>query len=156
MEDPDVQPNYTDITVPIFVFSVKRNLAPQEEQEIKTFLTNCRNLTELFPIIVLTHKTSGNFTKFRDLFEGMGAEEIFIVENYTAEDHTETRGRHLQFLNLMYKAIQNVNFKMQKRIDRKKERAQQKTFLYSFLHRRQELNTTPYNRAVQQPYQYYN
>ncbi|CAI9574064.1 unnamed protein product, partial [Staurois parvus] len=98
MEDPDVMPNYTDITVPIFVYSVKRNLATHEEQEIKSFLTNCRNLTGIFPIIVLTHKTSGNFAKFRDLFEGMGAEEIIQVENYTTEDHTETRGRHLQFL----------------------------------------------------------
>ncbi|KAM5151644.1 uncharacterized protein ACMZJ9_009879 [Mantella aurantiaca] len=83
----------------------------------------------IFPIIVLTHKASGNLSKFRSLFEDMGAEEIFAVENYTEEDHFETRGRHLQFLNLMHKVLEDVNFKMQKKIDPKKERAKHKMFL---------------------------
>ncbi|XP_040211829.1 uncharacterized protein LOC120942931 [Rana temporaria] len=136
LEDSEVEPNFKDIIVPIFVYSVRRDVAPAEAQEINTFLTNCRNLTGIFPIIVLTHKTSGNFSKFRDLFEGMGAEEIVAVENYTAEDHTETRGRHLQFLNLMHKVLEDVDFKMQKSINPKKERAKHKTFLFSFLHSR--------------------
>lgn len=137
LEDSEVEPNFTDIIVPIFVYSVKKDISDAEGQEIKTFLTNCRNLTGIFPIVVLTHKTSGNFSRFRDLFEGMGAEEIIAVENYTAQDHFETRGRHLQFLNLMYKVLEDVNFIMQKPINPKRERAKHKTFLLSFLHTRQ-------------------
>ncbi|KAM5152264.1 uncharacterized protein ACMZJ9_010468 [Mantella aurantiaca] len=136
LEGSEIDPSFSDLIVPVFVYSVKKDLTDAEGQEIRTFLTNCRNLTGIFPIIVLTNKTSGNFSKLRDLFEGMGAEEIFAVENYTEEDHFETRGRHLQFLNLMHKVLEDVNFKMQKKIDPKKERAKHKTFLLSFLHKR--------------------
>ncbi|XP_077303054.1 uncharacterized protein LOC143923319 [Lithobates pipiens] len=136
LEDSELEPNFRDIIVPIFVYSVKRDVAPSEVQEMKNFLTNCRNLTGIFPLIVLTHKTSGNLTKLHDLFEGMGAEEIISVENYTAEDHTDTRGRHFQFLNLIYKALEDVDFKMQKPINKRKELAKHKTFLFSFLHTR--------------------
>ncbi|KAM9305323.1 uncharacterized protein PAF06_013859 [Gastrophryne carolinensis] len=132
----DMEPNLSDLVVPIFVYSVKKELTDAEAQEIRTFLTNCRTLTGIFPIIVLTHKTSGKFSKFRDLFEEMGAEEILAVENYTREDHIETRGRHLQFLKLLHNVLEDVNFKMQREINVKMERANQKTFLLTFLHKR--------------------
>ncbi|XP_075037523.1 uncharacterized protein LOC142098583 [Mixophyes fleayi] len=138
LEDVDVEPNFTDITVPIFVYSVKKEIADKEREEIKTFLKNCRDLTGIFPIIVLTHKTSGPFSKFRDMFEGMGAEEIFAVENYTVEDHLKTRGRHLQFLNLIYKVLLDVNFKLKEERNPRKERAERKKFLHRFLHEREQ------------------
>ncbi|XP_072273166.1 uncharacterized protein [Pyxicephalus adspersus] len=148
LEGSDVEPTFTDIIVPIFVYSVKKDLTDAETQEIKTFLTNCRNITGIFPIIVLTNKTSGNFSKFRDLFEGMGAEEIFAVENFTEEDHFETRGRHLQFLNMMYKVLEDVNFKMQKKIDPKRERAKHKIFLLTFLHKRDQQKNVKENSVL--------
>ncbi|XP_044160085.1 uncharacterized protein LOC122945203 [Bufo gargarizans] len=137
LEDSDLEPNYSDIIVPIFVYSVKREIAPNEVEIIKTFLKICRDLTGFFPIIVLTHKTSGNFSKFRDLFEGMGAEEIFSVENYTQEDNLKTLGRHLQFLNLIHKVLQNVNFRMMEERNPKKERAERKKFIQKFFHERE-------------------
>ncbi|KAG9468042.1 hypothetical protein GDO78_013847 [Eleutherodactylus coqui] len=137
LEDSDVEPNFTDIIVPIFVYSVKREIAANEVEEIKTFLKACRDLTGIFPIIVLTHKTSGPFFKFRDLFEGMGAEEIFSVENYTSEDNLKTLGRHLQFLNLILKVLLNVNFRMSEERNPRKERAERKKFLAKYFHERE-------------------
>lgn len=137
MEDSDIDPNFTDLIVPVFVYSVKREIAADELVEIKTFLMNCRDLTGIFPIIVLTHKTSGLFSKFRDLFEGMGAEEIFSVENYTSEDNLKTLGRHLWFLNLIHKALLNVNFRMSEERNPRKERAERKKFLHKFYHERE-------------------
>ncbi|KAM4632200.1 uncharacterized protein O3C94_018729 [Discoglossus pictus] len=138
VEDADVEPNFTDIIVPIFVYSVKKDLADAEILEIKSFLLNCRNLTGIFPIVVLTHKTSGPFDKFRDIFEGMGVEEIFAVENYTEEDHFKTRGRHMQFLKLLYKALQDVNFRLKEQRNPKKERVECKRFLLKFIHDREK------------------
>ncbi|XP_056389511.1 uncharacterized protein LOC130283886 [Hyla sarda] len=137
LEDSDIEPNFTDIIVPVFVYSVKRELAANEVEEIKTFLKSCRDLTGIFPIIVLTHKTSGAFSKFRDLFEGMGAEEILSVENYTPEDNLKTLGRHLQFLNLIHKVLLNVNFRMSEERNPRRERAERKKFLTRYFHERE-------------------
>ncbi|KAM3916530.1 uncharacterized protein RB166_015769 [Leptodactylus fuscus] len=137
LEDSDIEPNFSDIIVPVYVYSVKREIADNEVAELKTFLKTCRDLTGIFPIIVLTHKTSGPFSKFRDIFEGMGAEEIFSVENYTQEDNLKTLGRHLQFLNLIHKVLLNVNFRMSEERNPRKERAERKKFLHKFFHERE-------------------
>ncbi|KAM4026000.1 uncharacterized protein ACNLHF_026401 [Anomaloglossus baeobatrachus] len=136
LEDADIEPNFSDIIVPVFVYSVKRDIPGNEIEEIKTFLKTCRDLTGIFPIIVLTHKTSGPFSKIRDMFEGMGAEEIFSVENYTSEDHLKTLGRHLQFLNLIHKVLLNVNFRMSEERNPRRERVERKKFLHKFFHKR--------------------
>ncbi|XP_073416725.1 uncharacterized protein [Dendrobates tinctorius] len=136
LEDAEIEPNFSNVIVPVFVYSVKRDIAANELEEIKTFLKICRDLTGIFPIIVLTHKTSGPFSKFRDLFEGMGAEDIFSVENYTSEDNLKTLGRHLQFLNLIHKVLLNVNFRMSEERNPRKERVERKKFLHKFFHKR--------------------
>ncbi|XP_071978173.1 uncharacterized protein [Engystomops pustulosus] len=133
----DSESNVNDIIVPVFVYSVKREMAADEVEDIKQFLKTCRDLTGIFPIIVLTHKTCGPFSKFRDLFEGLGAEEIFSVENYTQEDNLKTLGRHLQFLNLIHKVLQNVNFRMSEERNPRKERIERKKFLHKFFHERE-------------------
>ncbi|XP_063794907.1 uncharacterized protein LOC134957099 [Pseudophryne corroboree] len=137
LEDGDVEPNFTNIIVPIFVYSAKKEIADKEVDEMKTFLKNCRDLTGIFPIVVLTHKTSGPFSKLRDMFEGMGAEEIFALENYTAEDNLKTRGRHLQFLHLIHNVLLNVNFKLKEERNPRKERTERKKFIYRFFHERE-------------------
>ncbi|XP_075687104.1 uncharacterized protein LOC142656104 isoform X1 [Rhinoderma darwinii] len=136
LEDSDIEPNFHDIIVPVFVYSMKREIAPNEVEEIKTFLKGCRELTGIFPIIVLTHKTSALFSKFHDQFLFMGAEEILSVENYTLEDNLKTLGRHLQFLNLIHKVLLNVNFLMSEERNPRKERVERKKFLHKFFHER--------------------
>ncbi|OCT56399.1 uncharacterized protein LOC108705462 [Xenopus laevis] len=136
VEDDDVDPNFTDFIVPIFVYSVRKEITAAEIEEIKPFLKNCRDLTGIFPIIVLTNKTSGDIAKLRNIFEGMGAEEILAVENYTDEDHFKTRGRHTLFLELIHKALKDVNFCMKDQRNPKKERAQRKKFLLKYVHER--------------------
>ncbi|XP_053550892.1 uncharacterized protein LOC128642217 [Bombina bombina] len=137
-EDVDVEPNFTDFIVPVFVYSAKKDITDTEIPEIKTFLKNCRDLTGIFPIIVLTNKTGGPFAKLHDIFEGMGAEEIFAVENYTIEDHFKTRGRHMQFLKFLHNALEEVNFCMKEQRHPRKERAQRKKFLIKFAHEREK------------------
>ncbi|MEE6516548.1 hypothetical protein FKM82_026107 [Ascaphus truei] len=136
LEDADVEPNFTDFIVPIFVYSARKDVADKEVEEMKTIFKNCRDLTGIYPIIVLTNKTSGNFSRLRDIFEGLGAEEILAVENYTEEDHVKTRGRHMQFLKLIHKVLEDVNFRMQEERNPRKERAERKKFLLKFVHNR--------------------
>ncbi|KAE8578319.1 hypothetical protein XENTR_v10023460 [Xenopus tropicalis] len=136
LEDGDVEPNFADFVVPIFVYSVKKAISGREIDEIQPFLKNCRDLTGIFPIIVLTNKTSGDFAELRNIFEGMGAEEILAVENYTDEDHFKTRGRHTLFLELIHKALKDVSFCMKEQRDAKRDRAQRKKFLLKYVHER--------------------
>ncbi|CAH2308221.1 Hypothetical predicted protein [Pelobates cultripes] len=45
VEDADIEPSFTDVIVPIFVYSVKKDIADAEAAEIKLFIKKCRDLT---------------------------------------------------------------------------------------------------------------
>ncbi|KAM4632190.1 uncharacterized protein O3C94_018721 [Discoglossus pictus] len=134
LENSDMDPNYTDLIVPVFVYSVVSGPPKESKEEIRSFLRNCRDVTGIFPIIVLTHKTSGDFYEVEKTFRLMGAEQVIKLENYTAEDHRPTLGRHLDVLHFLSNSLENVKFRMTEIINPKKERVQRKTFLLKFIH----------------------
>ncbi|CAH2308188.1 Hypothetical predicted protein [Pelobates cultripes] len=127
LEDADMDPNFTDFIVPVFVYSsLKRVLAYEKKRDVKDFLINCRNMTGVYPIIVLTHKTSGDSSKVKKEFKNMGAEDVFSLENYTTEDHVKTLGRHDAILKFLCRAIEDINFRIkEERRDPRKERIEQ-------------------------------
>ncbi|KAM4632421.1 uncharacterized protein O3C94_018924 [Discoglossus pictus] len=133
LEYSDMDPNYTDLVVPVFVYSIG-NCAPESEEVLRSFLRNCRDLTGIFPIIVLTHKTSGDVFKVEKTFRLMGAEQVTKLENYTAEDHRPTRGRHLDVLDFLSNTLENVKFRMTEIINPRQERVNNKTFLLTLIH----------------------
>ncbi|CAH2308202.1 Hypothetical predicted protein [Pelobates cultripes] len=104
--------NTSDFIVPIFIYSVTKSIASAEINGLRELLTVARDLTGIFPLVVLTHQTHGNVAKAQSLFRDMGVERIFTIENYTPEDHIKTRGRHEEVLNILNEVIKDVKFQM--------------------------------------------
>ncbi|KAE8578287.1 hypothetical protein XENTR_v10023435 [Xenopus tropicalis] len=128
----------SDFIYPIFVFSVKQGLPSQEMSMIKELLETARDLTEMFPTVVLTHKTSGNLREMKDKFENMGAERVFALENFTPEDNIKTRGRHEEVLKIFCEIIKDIEFRFQKGVgDPEKKRQGRKKKLLKFIHERE-------------------
>ncbi|KAM4632201.1 uncharacterized protein O3C94_018730 [Discoglossus pictus] len=134
LENSEMDPNFTDFIVPIFVYSCKKAMADEEKKELKGFLWNCRKMAGVFPIIVLTHKTSGDFYEMEKTFRRMGAEQVMKIDNYTAEDHLKSRGKHTEILKLLYNVLEDVNFRMRAIRNPRMERIERKMFLLKFAH----------------------
>ncbi|XP_040211476.1 golgin subfamily A member 6-like protein 6 [Rana temporaria] len=102
---------------------------------MKKVLLKSRDLTGVYPIVVLTHKTSGNLTDTENAFRDMGMERIFSFENYTKEDHMKTRGRHEEVLKFLCEVIKDVQFRIEHRPhDPAKEIMERKTFVMNYIH----------------------
>ncbi|KAE8578330.1 hypothetical protein XENTR_v10023471 [Xenopus tropicalis] len=140
LEDSEMDPIFTDFTIPVFVYSVKKGLTEAEKIEIKEFICNCQKMTGVYPIVVLTHKTSGDFLQAEKEFLLMGVEKVIKIENYTREDHGKTQGRHEEILNFLKSVLEDVNFQMKYKRDPRKERVERKKFLLNFLHNRDMKN----------------
>eukprot|EP00079_Xenopus_tropicalis_P030333 XP_012826258.1 PREDICTED: uncharacterized protein LOC101733995 [Xenopus tropicalis] len=134
LEDSGLDPNYTDFIVPVFVYKVPAPLSEQEGSEIRAFFKNCRNLTGVFPIVVLTFKTSGDYFEVEKKFRCLGAEVVVAVENYSEEDQLQTLGRNTDFLNLLKSALDHVTFRMGNPRNPKEERIERKKFLLKYVH----------------------
>ncbi|KAM8962450.1 uncharacterized protein RCH25_037994 [Pelodytes ibericus] len=134
IEDAGIDPNHTDFIVPIFIYSVCKTMSDREESEVKTFLRTVRNMTGIFPIVVLTYKTSENYFKVEKKFKCLGAEGVFALENYTEKDHLQTRGRHTDILNILKSALDDVKFYMEHKKDPVRERVERKKFLLKMCH----------------------
>ncbi|KAE8578318.1 hypothetical protein XENTR_v10023459 [Xenopus tropicalis] len=134
LEDAELDPNYTDFIVPVFIYKVLYTLPKEEMTQIKDFLKTCRDLTGVFPIVVLTFKTSGNYFDVITMFRCLGAEVVVAVENYSKEDQTQTLGRNTDFLSLLKSALDNVRFRMEQPRNPKVERIERKKFLIKYVH----------------------
>ncbi|KAM4632184.1 uncharacterized protein O3C94_018715 isoform 1-T1 [Discoglossus pictus] len=134
LENSVMDPNYSDLIVPVFVYSVRSGAPNESKEHIKGFLRNCKDMTGIFPIIVLTHKTSGDFYEVEKTFRLMGAEQVIKLENYTAEDHLPTLGKHSDVLNFLSDTLENVNFQMKKVRNPKQEMIKHKIFVLKFIH----------------------
>eukprot|EP00079_Xenopus_tropicalis_P017809 XP_004918222.1 PREDICTED: uncharacterized protein LOC101733217 [Xenopus tropicalis] len=134
LEDSGLDPNYTDFIVPVFVYKVPAPLSEQEGSEIQAFFKNCRNLTGVFPIVVLTFKTSGDYFEVEKKFRCLGAEVVVAVENYSEEDQLQTLGRNTDFLSLLKSALDHVTFRMGNPRNPKEERIERKKFLLKYVH----------------------
>ncbi|XP_075174775.1 uncharacterized protein LOC142245714 [Anomaloglossus baeobatrachus] len=125
-----------DFIVPVFVYSASTQITSAEESELKDILTKARNITGLFPTVVLTRKLSEHLHDIQEKFRMMGVENIFPVENYTAEDHRKTRGKHEGILKCLYEIVRDVEFKIEERRDPGKEKLERKRILLQFAHNR--------------------
>ncbi|KAM3915989.1 uncharacterized protein RB166_015357 [Leptodactylus fuscus] len=102
----------SDFVIPVLVYSIKKLVSQEEQGELKAVLKISETLTGIFPIVVLTHKTSGNLTEREATFRNMGVDRIFSIENYTPEDHSKSRGKHEEILNFLYEVIKDVQFQL--------------------------------------------
>ncbi|XP_075037241.1 uncharacterized protein LOC142098355 [Mixophyes fleayi] len=123
----------SDFIVPIFIYSVKKGITQEEIDDLTELIVTARDLTGMFPIVVLTHETHKNkedvVAKFRDL----GVEQIFSLENYTAEDHEKTT-RHEKVLKFLYEVIKDVQFKVGLQRDPEEEMLERKMFVLRYVH----------------------
>ncbi|XP_063791200.1 uncharacterized protein LOC134945688 [Pseudophryne corroboree] len=124
----------SDFIYPIFVYSVKKGLSAPEAAEIKELLINARNLTGIFPMVVLTHKTHENYRNVRDRFEDMDVEQIFPVENFTPEDHLKTRGKHENILKFFIEVINDITFRVERIGNPETERQKRKEFVLKYVY----------------------
>ncbi|XP_069582998.1 uncharacterized protein [Ranitomeya imitator] len=132
VEDSDMEPNYSDFVVPIFVYSVKNTLTEEVFSNVKTFFKNCRDMTGVYPIVVLTNKLSAPYTELASKFKETGAEQIHVVENYTISDNLKTRGRCNDLQVIIENALKDAKFRMEQKRDPIKERIERKKFLLKF------------------------
>ncbi|XP_063285185.1 uncharacterized protein LOC134571066 [Pelobates fuscus] len=133
LENADLSPNYTDFIVPIFVYSVRNKISSQDQIELKNIIQACQRITGVYPIVVLTYKTSRDYFEFEKKFRCFGAEVVFAVENYTETDHVETRGRHTDILNILKNAVDDVKFQMEKERNPVQERIDRRIFLLKMI-----------------------
>ncbi|OCT61921.1 uncharacterized protein LOC108703277 [Xenopus laevis] len=130
--------NSSDIIFPIFVYSVKTGLQSSAVPEIKQLLEFARDITGIWPVVVLTHKTQGDVTDMERTFKNMGVEWIFSLENFTPEDTIKTRGRHEEVLRFFCEVIKDVGFRLERMADPVEQRKQRKLKVFKFMSDRDE------------------
>ncbi|KAM4632189.1 uncharacterized protein O3C94_018720 [Discoglossus pictus] len=138
IEESEMDPNFTDILAPIFIYSVQKRIAEEEIPEVKNVIDDCRNLTGIFPIFVLTHKSSGNYQDVEKKAKRMGAEVVYAIENYTERDHVGNPRKHQEILKILYETLQDVEFRMEEVRNPKRERIERKKFMLKFIHEREQ------------------
>ncbi|KAM9305322.1 uncharacterized protein PAF06_013858 [Gastrophryne carolinensis] len=129
----------SDFIMPVYVHSVKHIIPDEDIKEFKALLHTARDLTGVYPIVVLTHKTFGNLTTVESQFKDMGVERIFAFENYTREDHFKTRGRHEEVLRFLQEVIKDAQFRVEHQ-DRNpaKELCDRKQFVLNYIHKQEK------------------
>ncbi|KAM3916917.1 uncharacterized protein RB166_016085 [Leptodactylus fuscus] len=147
----------SDFVVPVFVHSVKKIITTEEKEELKILLHTALNLTGIFPIVILTHKTSGSLCEQERIFRDIGVEKFFSFENYTREDHMKTRGRHDEVLKFFCEVIKDVQFLMEQPRDPQKEMQVRRKYVLNYVHesgkkeeRRKEENAKAFQNALQE------
>ncbi|KAG8429501.1 hypothetical protein GDO86_020017 [Hymenochirus boettgeri] len=130
----------SDFIFPIFVYSVKKGLAYEEMEELKDLLQYARDLTEIFPVVVLTHKTSGDLADVTKKFINMGAEQIFALDNFTPDDNIRTRGRHEDILNFFCEVIKDITFRLERTGDPVQKKMERKKKVLNFVYEREMRN----------------
>ncbi|XP_056391051.1 uncharacterized protein LOC130284598 [Hyla sarda] len=133
----DLMDQSADFIVPVLVYSAQKQIAPAEEGELRELVKKVKNITGLFPTVVITHKLSEHLRDTEEKFRMTGAENMFPVENYTEQDHLKTRGKHEGLLKCLYEIIRDVEFRMRERRDPLKEKIERKRILYEFAHNRE-------------------
>ncbi|XP_071978899.1 uncharacterized protein [Engystomops pustulosus] len=121
--------------VPVLVYSA--NTVPTNPEEIKEILKAARDITGLFPTVVLTHECSEHLSKVKEIFRRMEVKNLHSLENYTGEDHKKTRGKHETILRCLQEIIKDVEFRMLEKLDPMNEKIERKRFLLEYAHKRE-------------------
>ncbi|KAM4025997.1 uncharacterized protein ACNLHF_026398 [Anomaloglossus baeobatrachus] len=132
----EMQEQSMDFIVPVFIYSAKKTITPEEAKELSEIIEKARAITGLFPTVVLTHRLNEHLSDIQEKFRRMGVENIFPVENYTAEDHQKTRGKHEGILKCLHEIMRDVEFRMEETRDPNKEKLERKRILFEFAHNR--------------------
>ncbi|XP_077306038.1 uncharacterized protein LOC143925337 [Lithobates pipiens] len=144
----------SDFITPVLVHSVKKTILPEEKADLKALLHTAKDLTGVFPIVILTHRTFGNLVTVESTFKEMGVERIFSFENYTREDHFKTRGRHEEVLSFLQEVIKDAKFRVEHQTrDPVKEMQERKQFVVRYVHEREkkmELEHLERKKALEQ------
>ncbi|XP_069838493.1 alpha-taxilin-like [Dendropsophus ebraccatus] len=122
----------SDFIVPVFVHSVTKETRKEEKEELKIMFHTAQKLTGVFPIVVLTHKTSGALTETEGMFRDIGVDRIFSFENYTREDHMKIRGKHEGVLNFLCEVIKDAQFRVDQPRDPLKEMKERKQYVLNY------------------------
>ncbi|KAM8962444.1 uncharacterized protein RCH25_037988 [Pelodytes ibericus] len=123
----------SDFIVPIFIHSVKKRIACVEIRQYREFLTMARDITGIFPIVVLTHKTLGDVAEQERIFRNIGVERIYAFENYTPENHIKTRGRDEDVLMFLLDVIKDVQFRLSEKRNPEREMMERKVTIFTYL-----------------------
>ncbi|CAH2308196.1 Hypothetical predicted protein [Pelobates cultripes] len=94
---------------------------------------NARDITGIFPIVVLTHKIHGDADKMEHIFKSLGAERIFAFENYTPKNNMKTRGRVEDVLMFLYEVIKDVQFRVIKPINIQRDLIRRKEIVFNYI-----------------------
>ncbi|KAM5151638.1 uncharacterized protein ACMZJ9_009872 [Mantella aurantiaca] len=125
----------SDFIVPVFVHSLTQTINKDNIDEMKKVLHTAKVLTGIYPIVVITRKTSGNLTAVESSFRDMGIDRIFAFENYTREDHFKTRGRHEELLKFLHEVIRDAEFRVEDETRNPvKEMQVRKKFVLNYAH----------------------
>ncbi|XP_077350304.1 uncharacterized protein LOC144000376 [Lithobates pipiens] len=125
----------SDFIFPVFVHSVQSTIENEKQEDIKKVLQTSTRLTGVSPIVVLTHKSSGNLIDTEKVFRNMGVDKIFSFENYTREDHIKLREKHKEVLKFLHEVIKDVRFRMEHQPqDPVKEILERKIFVMNYIY----------------------
>ncbi|CAH2308198.1 Hypothetical predicted protein [Pelobates cultripes] len=116
----------SDFIFPIFVYSPSYTFLGYEGEivreaqrkfELRSSIkaSGTRDVTRIFPIVVLTQKTYGDVAEKEKIFRNLGVERIFAFENYSPKDHIKTRGRHEDVLRFLHEVISDVQFRLKQK-----------------------------------------
>ncbi|XP_072273161.1 uncharacterized protein [Pyxicephalus adspersus] len=134
LEDSELEPNYTDFIVPIFVYSARCQIQHETKKEMKLFMENCIKMTGVVPIIVLTFKTRGDYMEIEKEFRRIGAEQVIAIENYTNTNHIKTLGRTTDILMVIYSTLKTATFRLEQPRNPRREKIERKKFLLNYIH----------------------
>ncbi|KAM5152259.1 uncharacterized protein ACMZJ9_010464 [Mantella aurantiaca] len=124
---------YADFIVPVFIYNSEHRMHPGFFSELKEVLLKAKNITGIFPTVVLTHETSELLPENQENFRRMGANNIFSVENYTEENAVKVRKKHETLLKCLCEIIKDVEFRMEEKRDPLEESIARKKILHTFL-----------------------
>ncbi|XP_075034887.1 uncharacterized protein LOC142097165 [Mixophyes fleayi] len=134
LQESEKDPNYTDFIVPVLVYNVRKGLEEKELREVKLFIENCGKMTGVAPIIVLTHKTRGNYIMIEQQFMSMGADSVISLENYTKENRIKTEEVTRDILLFINRTLRQVQYRMEQGRNWRRERVDRKKFVLKYIH----------------------
>ncbi|KAM3916626.1 uncharacterized protein RB166_015832 [Leptodactylus fuscus] len=128
----------SDFIVPVLIYRADYQMTEKNSRsEMKEMLISARDITGLFPTVVLTHELSEHLSSTKEMFRQMGVENIFSLENYTEQDNKKTRGKHETILKCLQEIIKDIEFRMLEERDEITERIERKRILLKFAHQRE-------------------
>ncbi|XP_072273149.1 uncharacterized protein, partial [Pyxicephalus adspersus] len=135
--EAEVHVQTSDFIVPIFVYSVRKSMAPGELEELKEMLKTCRNLTGVAPIVVLSHKDDERLHKVQIMFRDIGIENFFSLENYTEKRNKYSQDTHESVIRFLFEVVKDAEFRVNDKRDPDAEMAERKFSVLKYIHERE-------------------